>query len=273
MIASAVIWYTVIDFVTDVLISFVVQIVFTVGVIFLFGWIISLCNRRFYANFRSHGYAVQCITGCIGTPVHELSHALFCVIFGHKIQEIKLFQINSGDGNLGYVKHSYNRKNLYQNIGNFFIGIAPILVISIILYVIAYFLLPGFGAALYDLTGSIEEVGFVALLENIWAVIVAFFSLITTWQWWVFLLIGLFLALHMTLSKEDIRGAVSGLIFLLIIVLVVDIILRIIGDGVLTTFTSVVVSAGGYLICIMLISLIIDIILLVVSYIVRIFLK
>lgn len=255
------------DFIINVLTAFALQIVFTVGIVVVFGLLIAFCNKRFYANFGIHARAVCYITGFIGTPVHELSHALFCVIFGHKIEEIKLFQINSSDGTLGYVKHNYNRRNIYQRIGNFFIGIAPILVISAILYAVAYFLLPAFVSEVNALSASVSTVSFTVLLKNIGTVVCSFFSLITTWQWWVFLLVGLFLALHMTLSGADIKGALSGLIFLLIIVLVMDIILAAIGGTVLATVTSAIVSAGSYLICFMIISLIISLILVALSFI------
>ena len=123
--------------------NFILQAAFTLGLILLFGKIIALCNGAFYRNFGSRGRAVCYITGFIGTPVHEGSHALMCLIFGHKITDIKLFQVNSSDGTLGYVRHSYNPKNLYQKVGCFFIGVAPVLVGALILAGLLYLLLPG----------------------------------------------------------------------------------------------------------------------------------
>ncbi|MCD8307530.1 MAG: metalloprotease family protein [Clostridia bacterium] len=260
-------------FAKDVFLSLLLQIVFTVGIIVIFGLLISLCNRAFYSNFKRHGITVCYITGFIGTPVHELSHALFCLIFGHRIVEMKLFQVSSSDGTLGYVTHTYNKRNIYQNIGNFFIGIAPILVIAAIMFVIAYFLLPSFTDTLHTLPATIEEVQFVPLVKNIWEIIKSFFSLIGTWQWWVFLIIGLFLCLHMTLSTEDIKGAWSGFITLVILLLVVDLILEAIGAAVLTSFTSAFMSIGGYLLAIMLISLIISLLYLLISVPFRFILK
>ena len=70
-------------------------------------------------------YRLRYLTAFIGTPVHELSHALLCVLARHKIHEIKLLQLN-GSSQLGYVYHSFNPKSLYQQCGRFFIGIAPI---------------------------------------------------------------------------------------------------------------------------------------------------
>ena len=127
----------------DIFIAFLLQIAFSIGVIFLLGWLIALCNKVFYSNFGRFGNIVCYITGFVGAPIHELSHALFCLIFFHRIREIKLFQI-SDDGTMGYVIHSYNRRNMYQRIGNFFIGVAPILVMSGLLFLLAWGLLPEF---------------------------------------------------------------------------------------------------------------------------------
>jgi hypothetical protein len=66
--------------------------------------------------------------GWLGTAVHELSHALFCVLFGHKITELRLFDPRASGGGLGYVRHAYDARNPVQQIGNLFIGLAPILV-------------------------------------------------------------------------------------------------------------------------------------------------
>ena len=85
--------------------AFLMQFVFTVGIIVLFGLIIAMLNKIFYRNLAGFGMLPCYLTGFIGTPIHELSHALFCIIFGHRIHEIKLFQIG-GDGTLGYVNHS-----------------------------------------------------------------------------------------------------------------------------------------------------------------------
>ncbi len=239
----------------NIFIGFLLQVLLTVGVIALFGYVMSLLNKRFYANFGRHATAACYITGFVGTPVHELSHALMCVIFGHKITAIKLFQI-SDDGMLGYVEHSYNRKNIYQRIGNFFIGIAPIVCISALLYLAAYLLLPTFTSSVSNISFSFAEAG--AAFPAIWTCIVAFFKSAVTWQWWVFVLVGMLLALHMTLSAADIRGAMSGLAVLLAALFIVDLVLGLISTELITAFTGVIVNIGCYLICFFAIALIIS---------------
>jgi len=79
--------------------------------------------------------------GWLGTIVHELGHAIFCIVFGHKITAMKLFDPDPKTGTLGYVEHSYNSANVYQQVGNFFIGIGPILLGTAIIYFLSYLLL------------------------------------------------------------------------------------------------------------------------------------
>lgn len=251
----------------SILICFLLQIAFTIGAIVLFGFLIALCNKRFYANFGNYGMTVCYITGAIGTPLHECAHALFCVIFGHKITEIKLFQINSSDGTLGYVKHNYNPKNVYHKIGNFFIGIAPVVVISSVLYLLAWLLLPSFVA---DMNANFNAIDFMRdignVLESFYNVLQSFFSCALSWQWWVFLLVGISLALHMTLSGADIKIASNGIVFLLVTALVANVILGLIDEDILIGFTQGVLSVASYLICLLVLGLLMSIMAVIVSY-------
>lgn len=251
----------------DILVCFLLQISLTIGLIILFGFLIALCNRRFYANFGNYGMAVCYITGAIGTPVHECAHALFCLVFGHKITEIKLFQINSADGTLGYVNHSYNSKNVYHKIGNFFIGVAPITVISTIMYLLAYLLLPSFIAEInggFKMSDFVNDIGKV--FTNLIEMIRFFFLCAHSWQWWLFLIIGVFLTPHMTLSKADIKGALSGLLFVLLAFLVVDVVLELVDVGLLQGFTSEVLGFASYLLSVLVLSLTISVIELLISF-------
>ena len=96
------------------------QLAFTIGVIVVFGLLIALCRRTFLKNTGYTGYKVLLVTGAVGTPIHELSHALMCIVFGHKIVEMKLYQPGNENGTLGYVNHSYNPKNIYHIIALIF---------------------------------------------------------------------------------------------------------------------------------------------------------
>ena len=65
----------------------------------LMNYLAALVEKSAY---RVLGFRVYYgIFGWLGTIIHESGHALFCIIFGHRITEIKWFDFNSGDGNLG----------------------------------------------------------------------------------------------------------------------------------------------------------------------------
>lgn len=252
----------------EILLNFLIQVCGTVGVIILFGFLIAACNRAFYSNFGSGARAVCYFTGFFGTPVHELSHAIFCLLFGHKIVEMKLFQV-SNDGNLGYVNHSYNPKNLYHRLGNFFIGVAPILVISGLLYALSLWLLPSFSDTVSDFAADIDVGDVGGIFLGLLSVIGSFFSSVVSWQWWAFIGISFFFALHMTLSKADMKGAASGIIFLLLGFLIVDFVLSFIGGSLLDGFSSFIMTLSAFLTSFLLMALCVSLVSLMFSFIIR----
>ena len=243
---------------------------FTVGLVFLFGKVIALCNARFYSNFGSRGRTVRYLTGFIGTPVHECSHALMCLIFGHKIVEIKFFTFDKTDRVLGYVRHTYNRKNPYQRIGNLFIGVAPVVVGALILAGLLYLFLPQLFSGVWAELSAVDFLSDTgASFKHMWRAFAEMFSYIGTWQFWVFILIGSFIALHMTLSRADINGALSGLVVYVAIFLVVDLVLVLIGSETLAAFTSGVLVCGTFLLFFFCIFAVIVLVLLALSFIVK----
>ena len=238
--------------------NFLFQIIFTVGVIAVFGLLIALCRRAFCKIVGDNAYKILIATGVIGTPIHELSHALMCVVFGHKIVEMKLFKPDS-DGTLGYVKHSYNPKNLYHQIGNFFIGIAPILGGSGVLFLLMFLLVPGVFSDVSDqlkfmslLSFNLFEAStYSASLQLFGDIVKEIFHYTNTgnFLWWIFIILSVMIASHMELSTADIKGGLVGLGFLAALLLVVDIILYFVSlsaleavTGVMTSFSFIIIG-------------------------------
>ncbi|MBQ8178719.1 MAG: hypothetical protein IJ033_05990 [Clostridia bacterium] len=254
----------------NILISYLLQIGFTIGIIILFGYLIALCNKLFYANFGAKSTIVCYVTGFIGTPIHELSHALMCVIFGHKINEIKLFQISSKDGTLGYVNHSYNPRNIYQSIGTFFIGVAPILVISCLLYLLLYLLLPDLTETIRSSITSLDlSTDFKGVFSLFKTTFEGLISNTNNYKLWIFVAISITLSLHMTLSGADINGAKKGLVIIIILMLIVDIILGLINIDLLSQYTSGIMWFSNYLLLFLGTGLTCSIIALIISYIIK----
>lgn len=245
------------------LLNSLLQIGIFVGLVYLVGFLISLINKAFY-SLAGATPAVIYGTGFIGTPIHELSHAFFCLVFGHKINEIKLFQIGDEDGTLGYVNHSYNKRNIYHQIGNFFIGTAPILVGTVFLMLMMWLITPTtFG----NINGNIDAfvkggLTFNNIFQALWGCIVSFFKGVTDWRWWLYIILVLFVAIHMNLSKADLDGSYIAIPFIVVIIFIVNFIVWAI-PGAYDGFLSVMSKAEAYVIVTLFMSLVFSIVSLV----------
>ena len=163
---------------------------------------------------------------CPGVMVHEIGHALFCVIFRHKIVEMKLFSPEA-DGTLGYVNHSYNPKSFYQRIGNFFIGTGPIWFGIAVLCFVSWLFLP-------------NEMNIGNLFSaNFWG----------RWQSYVWLYFALTIASHITLSSPDLVGATDGGVAILATALLCFLLLGWCGEwehSVIDFFKHLVISSVSF---------------------------
>lgn len=194
-----------------------------VGLLMVVGLVLGVMERKSnHYFFSAFGYKGILATAWIGTPVHEMGHALMCLIFGHKIIDMRLLMIHQADGTLGYVTHSYNQRSVYQSVGNFFIGIAPIISGIGALFLSLYYLLPNsfkfFASYLQEgvMTNSIDLTFFKGLASSSLILIQSIFTLsnLSNPNFWIFLLIALGVSSHMALSRADIKGATQGLVTL-----------------------------------------------------------
>lgn len=168
------------------------------------------------------------ITGFIGTVIHEFSHFLMCLVFKHQVVEVAWFRPLQGmqDGVLGYVKHSYNPKDWYQQIGNFFIGIAPILLGSVIILLLFKLLLPHTARTYTDaISRNVQQMNHTFSISHIlklmWEQTLGLFKNLFTKKnikqpvFWVFLSLVYSISTHMSLSLADLKGAAIGMIVML----------------------------------------------------------
>ena len=234
-----------------------------IGLVYLVGFIISLINRYFY---KVTGYSKLAVygTGLIGTPIHELSHHVMCLVFFHKVHDVKFFQINDDDGVLGYVSHSWNSKNLYQQIGNYFIGIAPIAVGTLIIFFAMKYFLP---LTYSDVNGYFEAIQVLGSKVSIFDYVfdmfggmlsAMFLEFSTGWKWWVFMLLSICVALHMTLSTADLKGSYVAIPLLLLLILGANLVIGFLFGGVYNDFLVIMNSAGGFVVCMLMLSLVLS---------------
>ena len=94
------------------------QLFSLIGVIivigFLLGYLESLTRMYWSRAFGRKGFL---LTAWIGVPIHELGHAIMCVLFRHKIVTTQFFPTDTSQGALGYVQHQYNQKVYINELG------------------------------------------------------------------------------------------------------------------------------------------------------------
>ncbi len=183
---------------------------------------IQLATLKNYS--RSIGWRGILWTAWLGTPVHEYGHAFFALLFKHKINNIVLFSPNPHTGELGYVNHSYNKRNIYQNAGNFFIGLAPLIFGPLLLVFLLYALLPQGKEIFNQLSNSISS--FPLFIVGIRKSLALLFSPlnISSIRFWIFLYVSFAIASHLAPSRADLRGAWHGGLLILAILFLFNII-------------------------------------------------
>lgn len=135
------------------------------------------------------------IFGIIGVPIHEFSHYIFCLLFRHKVHEVKFFSPNLKTGVLGYVNHSYNPKSIYQRSGQVIIAIAPMIV----------------GTFLISLLTKLFHIDGFNIKETIQNPELVF-------KYMIFIYIFMCISSHMVWSVQDMKSCFSGIICISILI-------------------------------------------------------
>ena len=95
-------------------------------VLVAFGFLMGLARQSAWKNFSrsSRGFLLLDILNLIGTPVHELSHLVFALLFGYRIDKVCLYRrvrtAKKHGGTLGFVKMHYEGSGLPGRPGFFF---------------------------------------------------------------------------------------------------------------------------------------------------------
>lgn len=182
------------------------------------------------ATVRFGGFYGQIIFGGIGVMIHELSHLLMALLFRHHITGFRLLHIprknDPNDRALGYVNHTWNPQSFYQQVGNLFIGIAPLFGGIAALLATFRWLTPG----MYDW----------------WLTLMGSKHLVIANQtpWWRYL-IAIILVIHISvgcfdLSRADLQNSKQGLIVALGLVVVITLILSLLMSA--STFQTAIFS-------------------------------
>jgi len=221
-----------------------IQLLGIFGIFFFLGFLLATFQTWTNNNYmRAFGWKGILWTAWLGTPFHELGHYLFAKLFFHRVEEVRIFEPNAETGGLGHVEHSYKKRSIYQTLGNFFIGAAPMIFGVGVLTLLVYFILPNgkdIITQLLEARGSVWD-----LVKSIPHVFLMIFSKenISTWYFWLFLYISFAISAHIAPSKYDRKGMWSGFLWIVIIMLLVNI------TALLLKFdiTSYILHSAGYL--------------------------
>lgn len=254
------------------------------GVFIVFGILLNLIeskNNEVIQNSLGINFIV--FTGFIGTVVHELSHMLMAFIFNHKIVKVELFRPfkYKEDGVLGYVKHTYNPSSLYQQIGNFFIGIAPMIFGTLFIWI----LLILFSNDTYQvLTNNIHIDLYIKYLEStdylkVFSLLIndtllilkSMFSLkyLADLKHLIMLFLIYSIATHMSLSLADLKGSFKGFIVCFIIVFIVTLFINLLNQA--NLFNNILIfKFNVYVFLFLTVGLIFSLLTLFVSFLINI---
>ena len=241
------------------------------GSLILVGIILGIIEDR--ANFftwRVVGRKGIMATAWIGTPIHELGHLLMCRLFKHKIIKFKLLDLKDPDGILGYVNHEWDRKSLYQNIGNFFIGMGPIFSGTAVLILGMYIFLPNSFATFANYStlnpGMPETNIFTKILALTAELFKSIFSAenVTSASFWIYFALAIGVSSHIALSREDFKGAGRGLVTIFTFILLVNVAALILNANISDFFTGIL-ALNVYLLAFSMISIVFSLIRLVLS--------
>ena len=163
----------------------------------LFICISFINNLSIKLQISSGGKLMVYMFGIIGVTIHEFSHYIFCLMFGHKVTNVSFFSPDWDNGNLGCVSHYYNRRSLYQRVGQVFISLAPMIVGTIILNI----LIKAF---------DVESLGLKTMMSNP----ILFLKYIT------FVYIFMSISSYMICSTQDLKNCLKEFICILILMFI-----------------------------------------------------
>lgn len=244
------------------------QFIFLFALLLILSFLMQLVNVRFLRQtnklFGSRLYGW--LFGWISIPVHELGHAIFAVIFGHKITRLVLFESKSRGGQGGYMQHKWEGGNLWHRVGNLFISLGPIILGSLVVWLLSRLLLgisfssveildveAGISSQLLSIPGFI-----LSGMSNTVLILGSIFGHIT-WKTLLFLYLSFALGSNICLSEMDTRNLKPAIWVVLALMLGFNLLTAWLGDfslGLLDHLETGLTAFYGIMIYVMLLNLV-----------------
>lgn len=230
-----------------------IQLGVLLGPSFIFGFVMQFVGERLMRNsYHNMGRAGLFLTAP-GTALHELSHAGFALLFGHKVLEVKLFEITPE--HLGYIRHSFNPNSLFQKIGNFFVGTGPVWGCTLAIFVLSLIFLDSEKIETIFTPYGADTLSWNSLVRYItdaflggWKLFANLFSVETLKNplLWPYLYLTFVAGTGFRLSPPDLQGARHGFASIVFVFAAFNLCTAWLGDFSLSALTLFLNYAHGY---------------------------
>jgi len=101
-------------------------LIFTAALPLGFGLAVYFCYRAFCSLVGvGRGRPILFFLHVMLTPIREFAHLVACIISFHRVGDFCLLNPYDPEGEIGFVEHSYNRKNPVAVFGNYLFAVLP----------------------------------------------------------------------------------------------------------------------------------------------------
>ena len=101
-------------------------LIFTAALPLGFGLAVYFCYRAFCSLVGcGRGKPILFFLHVILTPLREFAHLVACIVSFHRVSDFCLLNPYDPEGEIGFVEHSYNRKNPVAVFGNYLFAMLP----------------------------------------------------------------------------------------------------------------------------------------------------
>lgn len=188
----------------------------TVGILLFFSLLFSIQSSAFQIVLQKSFSSFSNLIIYPFVIIHEMGHLIFAIIFTQKVHEVKLLSFRTGT-TLGYVKMSKVPTNskirkFYQNMGDFFIGFAPIIVGSGLFAIIFRLLKPEISKNLWEF--SLNSSNGIAFLKQLFTMDI--YKYLFSFDIILIIIILFMVASLVNLSEPDWKCGLNGLNYFVI---------------------------------------------------------
>ncbi len=123
----------------------------------LFGVVVDFCHSAFFSLVgygRCRGVALA--FHLVITPMREFAHLVACILTMHRVTDFRLLNLYDPDGEIGFVEHSYSRRNPLALFGNFLFAVMPA---ALGLFLVLVVVLCCFGGSFGEFSAELTALG------------------------------------------------------------------------------------------------------------------